>query len=537
MPMYRPLRRALVALGLAALVLPAGLEAQLREIVAKSVSASSSGATLQLQFVEAGDFELRFEQGTIYLDGEPHGSYEAGSTLDAAWRSLLGEAMGLENGALAERLVAWSPPEELTGEAAETGRAVDEALESALRTAAQRAAPDRAVSVSTDDERTLVRLLLGSVGRLSVLEEALEGVSSDFTVHVDEDVVVAEGEVVEGTLVVIEGTVRIEGEVRGDVVVVDGTLEVMDSGVVRGTARIADARVLRNAGSVEGGIVDVLEEERDSERALRDSLREEIRAEVRSNLRNEIRNVTRMEHDDGFSIMSPLRPVIRGVGGVLEKLILVFVLGLVGAGFLAFAGDNVETIAEAARRSPGRAAMVGLAGSFLLIPVWILGLIALLVSIIGIPVAIAWAPLFPLAAGLAALLGYLAVALNAGEWLADSHFPWTGWIRKSNPVYTLFAGLVGLLLAFMLGHVISIAPFLDVLSGLLFAVGVMVTIVAVLIGFGAVLLTRGGRKREHYEAYDPDAAWEAAMNVEVDDVGPSAGDTSEGAEDGDGNDA
>lgn len=526
-----------MALGLVALVLPAGLEAQLREIVAKRVSASSSGAALELQLAEEGDFELRFEDGAISLGDETLGSYEDGSALDAAWRSLLGEAMGLENGPLAELLVAWTPPGDLTGDAAEAARAVDEALEGALETTASQAAPDRAVSVSTDDERALVRLLLGTVGRLSILEEALAGIRSDFRVHVDEDVVVAEGEVVEGTLVVIEGTVRIEGEVRGDVVVVDGALEVMDSGVVRGAARIADARVLRNAGEVEGGIVDVLEEERDRERALRDSLREEIREEVRRNLGDEIRNVTRMEHDDGFSIMSPLRPVIRGIGGVLEKLILIFVLGLVGAGFLAFAGDNVETIAETARRSPGRAAMVGLAGSFLLIPVWILGLIALLVSIIGIPVAIAWAPLFPLAAGLAALLGYLAVALNAGEWLADSNFPWTGWIRKSNPVYALFAGLVGLLLAFMVGHVISIAPFLDFLSGLLFAVGVMVTIAAVLIGFGAVLLTRGGRKREHYGAYDPDAAWEAAMSVEVDDVGPSAGGTGAGTEDEDGSDA
>ncbi|NIR35205.1 MAG: hypothetical protein GWN73_04355, partial [Actinobacteria bacterium] len=334
------------------------------------------------------------------------------------------------------------------------------------------------MSVSADDERTLVRALLGSVSRLGALEEALQGVSSDFTVHVDEDVVIPEGSVVEGTLVVIEGSVRIEGEVLGDLVVVDADLEIkiMDSGVVRGEARVADARIRRNLGEVEGGVVDVLEEERNLERELRDRLRDEIRAEVRSDLRNEIRSVARMERDDdGFSLMAPIRGVVRGVGGVLEKLILVFVLGLIGAGFLAFAGENMETIAETARRSPGRAAMVGLAGSFLLIPVWVLGLVALLVSIIGIPVAIAWAPLFPLAAGLAALLGYLAVAQNAGEWLADSSFPWTGWIRKSNPVYTLVGGLLGLLLAFMAGHVISIVPFLDFLSGLLFAVGVIVT--------------------------------------------------------------
>ena len=161
--------------------------------------------------------------------------------------------------------------------------------------------------------------------------------------------------------------------------------------------------------------------------------------------------------------------------------------------------------------------MVGFAGSFLLIPVWILGGVALAVSIIGIPVAIAWLPLFPLAAILAAVLGYVAVARNTGEWLADSSFPWTGWIRKSNPLFTLFGGLLGLSFAFIAANLISIVPLLGVVSGLLFVVGTIITLVAMQIGFGAVLLTRAGRKREYYGAYDPDAAWEAAMSVDVGD--------------------
>ena len=379
------------------------------------------------------------------------------------------------------------------------------------------------VAISGSSERALRELLLGSVERLTALGEALEDVPAIHRVYVEEDVVISEGTVVDGALVVIDGSLTIEGEVRGDVVVVDGTVEILETGIVRGELRAADARILSNRGEIEGGIVDVLEDDRDLERELRDRLREEIRTEVREDLRQEIRHVTRMDDDD-FSLMAPIRPVIRGVGGVLEKVIMIFVLGLIGAGFLAFAGENMETISETARRSPGRSAMVGVAGSFLLLPVWILGAVALAISIVGIPVAIAWLPLFPLAAGLAALLGYLAVAQNTGEWLAASNFPWTGWIERSNPIYTLVAGLIGLLLAFMAGHVISIAPFLDFLSGLLFAVGVVITIVAVQIGFGAVLLTRGGRRQEYYDGYDPDVAWDAAINVDVDDdLGTGAG--------------
>ncbi|MDX1646101.1 MAG: hypothetical protein R3304_03060 [Longimicrobiales bacterium] len=521
--MYRLLRSILPVLALGVLILPDGAHGQLREIVAKSVSASSSGASLELTFADERELEVSFENGSVSVDGESIGSYEPGSDLDAAWRALLGDAMGLENGPLADRLVAWEVPEDLAGEARATATTVDEALEEALQvsTASASATVQSRIMVSGSEDGTLAEALLRSVDRLGLLGEALEGLSTGdrLRIHVEEDVVVPEGSVVEGSMVVIEGMLTIEGEIRGDVVVVDGSVEILETGVVHGELRAADARILRNRGEIGGGIVDVLETERDLERELRDRIREEIRAEIRSDLRNEIRNVTRMDHDDDFSIMAPFRPVIRGVGGVLEKLILVFVLAVVGAGFLAFAGENMETISETARRSPGRAAMVGVAGSFLLLPVWILGAVALAISIVGIPVAIAWLPLFPLAAGLAALLGYLAVAQNTGEWLARTDFPWTGWIERSNPVYTMVAGLIGLLLAFIAGHVISIAPFLDFLAGLLFAVGIIVTIVAVQIGFGAVLLTRGGRRPEYrgaYDTYDTDVAWEAAMQADMD---------------------
>ena len=520
-----------MTLGLAALAFPSAGQAQLREIVSKSVSASSSATTLGLEFADEGTLEISFENGTVYVDGDAVGTYQPGDELDIAWREVLGDAMALENGPLTEMLAEWTVSTDI---AATSGVAValDAALQDALRDVGVLvSADDPSFEGSFEDRSTLVRALLGSASRLGVLEEALAGLDAEFRVHVGEDVVVPEGSVVEGTMVVIEGSLRIEGEVRGDVVVVGGALDLRDSGVIDGEARVADARILRNAGEIRGGLVDVLAEERDVEAELRDRIREEIREEIRSDLRNEIRNVTRGHDDQSFSIMSPLRPIVRGVGGVLEKLILVFVLGLVGAGFLAFAGENMDTIAETARKAPGRAAMVGFAGSFLLIPVWILGTVALAISIIGIPVAIAWLPLFPLAAALAALLGYLAVARNAGEWLADSSFPWTGWIRKSNPVFTLLGGLLGLTFAFMVGHVVSIAPFLGVFSGLLFAIGSIITFFAMQIGFGAVLLTRGGRRRE-YHGFDPDAAWDAAMSVDVDDDFAGASSTGSTGADG-----
>ena len=516
MHMSLSLRKTFLLLGLTALVAPSGAEAQLREIVTKNVGASSSGATLELEFADDGALEISLRDGDVLVDGDVVGSYDAGDELDAAWRSLLGQAMALEDGALAEALIEWQPPEGLASGVLDASRAIDDALENAIRDAEQQTATDEgAVTISISDENSLMQLLVNSMGRLGVLEEALDGLDESFRVHVDEDVVIEEGSVVDGTVVVIGGSLRVEGGIEGDVVVVDGTLDVRNDGYIEGEARVADARVVRNNGEIRGGIVDVLEAERADESEMRNRLRDEIREEIRRDLRNELRSVARFDDDESFSIMSPIRPVVRGVGGVLEKLIMVFVLGLLGAGFLTFAGENMDAIADTARRSPGRAAMVGFAGTFLLVPVWLLGALALIVSIVGIPVAIAWLPLFPLAAVLAAVLGYVTVARNAGEWLADSGVPWTGWIRKSNPVFTLMGGLLGLSAAFVASNLISMAPFLDFLSGLLFAAGVIVTIVAAQIGFGSVLLTRAGRRREYYGTYDADAAWAEAMGIDL----------------------
>ena len=74
---------------------------------------------------------------------------------------------------------------------------------------------------------------------------------------------------------------------------------------------------------------------------------------------------------------------------------------------------------------------------------------------------------------------------------------------------------------FLAGHLISIGRVLGVFSWLLFVIGGLLTFYAIQIGFGAVLLTRTGRRREYYPS-DEDATWEDAMRVDVDDSGAEA---------------
>jgi hypothetical protein len=528
--LLRQLPKLVLALGLAAVLAPQALQAQARdrEVVSKQISVGRSEATLELEFADEGTLEISLRDGSILIDGDRVGSYEPGGELDTAWRELLGRAVALEDGPLSEALADWTIPADLAGALADAAQAIDQALEESLQDfEVQVDAADGSVSISIGNESSFLRALLGATDRIGLLPDALAGLGSDVRVHIGEDIVVGEDEVVAGSLVVIDGDVLLEGEVEGSVVVIGGTLDMPEGSEVSGGVRLADARMLRNDGSVGDGVIEVQEGAADVEvRADR------IRDEVREELRRELRLEGRSREEGGSAFMAPFRSVGRAAGGILENVLTILILGLIGAAAVVFAGDKVDVIAETARRSPGRAAMVGLAGTVLLLPAWILGFVALAVSIIGIPVAIAWLPLFPLAAVLAAIVGYLAVARNTGEWLADSDYPWTGWIRKSNPLITMVGGLVGLMALYVAANVLSIVPFLGLVEGLLVAAAIVITFVAVEIGFGAVLLTRAGRRREYWSArYDTDEAWEAAMNVDVDeDVDATAGGREEGSD-------
>jgi hypothetical protein len=142
-----------------------------------------------------------------------------------------------------------------------------------------------------------------------------------------------------------------------------------------------------------------------------------------------------------------------------------------------------------------RSGLVGLAGSFLVLPAFILGALALAISIVGIPLLLVYLPIFPLAVVLAAVAGYLAVAHGAGEALAERRFRGTEWFTRANSYYYVVTGVGLLLVLFLAAHIVTMGgPWLGFLRGLLKFLAVMVTWAAFMIGFGAFLLTRGGTR-------------------------------------------
>jgi hypothetical protein len=275
-----------------------------------------------------------------------------------------------------------------------------------------------------------------------------------------------------------------------------------EEAAITGDLRIADGSLDRAGGSISGSLVDL--DSREEVRVDREEL-EEMRRELESEIRRDIRSAVHRESRRPNAFTGFIRNVGGAIAGLLENLVTFIVLGILGVLALHFQRDRLEVVATTARGAPIRSAMVGLAAGFFVLPVWIVGMIALAITIIGIPVLLAWIPLFPIAAGLAALLGYLGVARNVGEWVAEQEYRGLEWIRGSNTFYTLVAGLGALLVPCVAVNVSKILGF-GFLTGLLGFAASLVTFGAVAVGLGAVLLTRGGKIRplEAYYEFEED---------------------------------
>ena len=198
----------------------------------------------------------------------------------------------------------------------------------------------------------------------------------------------------------------------------------------------------------------------------------------------------------GPAWLSPFRRVWQGIEGIFAVVITMLVLFGIGfVGILFGARKYLEGVGDTIRASVGRSFLVGLAGSFLLIPVFVLGIIALAISIVGIPALIVWIPLFPVGALAAAVLGYLGVAHAAGESWAERNYYGSDWFRRGNSYYFLMTGLMLLSSLFLAANVVHMAgPWLNFINGLLNFFGILLTWGAITVGFGAVLISRGGSR-------------------------------------------
>lgn len=192
--------------------------------------------------------------------------------------------------------------------------------------------------------------------------------------------------------------------------------------------------------------------------------------------------------DDDSPAEAFLHDVVEGITSFFATLIWIGVLLALGAAILFFAEGRLERVSATVREEPLRSGLIGLAGLFLALPFYVLVMLALAISILGIPLIIAWAPLFPLLLVLSTMAGWLAVAYSAGDSMVNGRLQARPLFQSAGPVKRLFVGIALLLSPFLLASIFLMTSVLEWVGGLLFGIGFVGNMLVACVGLGAVLV-------------------------------------------------
>lgn len=303
---------------------------------------------------------------------------------------------------------------------------------------------------------------VGAERRVEV-EVCCEDDDGEDRVAMGRDLVIEEGEVVEGDAVCIGGNLTVKGTVNGDVVCVGGRLRVEPTAViccdvvsVGGIAVISpEAEVGGERVNVEGGIP-----------GLKGLKWLGVLGEAASDLTNRIAELVKEVVFFGF-------------------LMLVALL------LTAFLPRQFGRIDEHLAGDFPRSALLGV-GIMIILPV---ALVFMAISIIGIPLI----PIVILAAIVAVFVGYVVMARIIGRRL----------VGEKHVMFQIFIGLLLLHGAALLGDIIALpgGP-METIGGVFTGVGKIIFIAASGIGMGAVVYSRFGKRT----LAETEAAREAKKN-------------------------
>jgi hypothetical protein len=275
-------------------------------------------------------------------------------------------------------------------------------------------------------------------------------------VRVFGSVVVEEGEAIDGEVVAVMGSARIDGEVRRDVVAVLGGVELGPRAIVHGDVVSVGGRVRKAEGAQVRG----------------------NETEVSPGAFGPRVHFVPWGQGWGPFTFGPFGALTRLIGTTFRLVLLALVAGLA----LVLARRAVEGSAQRIADEPVRTTLVGLLAWALFVPVFVLAAVVLSISIIGIPLLI----LLPFAAFilvLMAIVGFSGTASAVGQ-RTRRRFG----MSTPSAFADVCLGIVIILLPVLVGRVIALAGWtVSPIVFLLVATGVAVEFLAWSSGFGAVL--------------------------------------------------
>jgi hypothetical protein len=265
-------------------------------------------------------------------------------------------------------------------------------------------------------------------------------------------------QVTTGSLVIPAGTTT-----SGSVMVLKGNLDVYGNVDGAATAVLGDV-IVHQGGRVRGGAV-----------ALMGHVRNEGGA-----ILGVIKDVGATHNRSTVSFGGRPRTTI---GSLIASVIWLVVLLLIGTFVLFFLGDYLRRAVEVVTNETGRSLFAGLLGGLASIPALIALVVAMAITIVGvffIPIGVA---AFFIALSGIGILGFLAVAQVTGTAISRKGTTET---PAGQELQFLFTGI----LAFSALWIISaLFTWFPVLGAILRMLAFSVTFVAVVTGFGAVILS------------------------------------------------
>lgn len=264
------------------------------------------------------------------------------------------------------------------------------------------------------------------------------------------NVVVEEDESIDGDVVALWGNVTVKGEVSGDAVSIGGDVDVYSTGIVEGSAVSIGGNVIKRGGAVvEGEKVSV-----------------------------------------GFLRGQPIRfspfvigrfhvPAVAFFARIVKMLLLIF-LGIV---VISIAPRHVAKVQAKIRQDFLKSGLVGLLAEILILPIFIL----LIITIIGIPVALLVQPILILAA---LILGYTGACLFIGQKIREHTS-----LKPDTRIMTVVIGILAVELVPLVARTIGVfGDAFSPLTWIIAAIGWLIGYVVITIGFGAAVLTRLGTR-------------------------------------------
>lgn len=262
------------------------------------------------------------------------------------------------------------------------------------------------------------------------------------------------GSVSRGSVLVLHGNLDVYGDVAGAATTVGGDIIVHPGGRVRGAA-VAMLGTVRNEGGIVLGV-----------------------------MKDIGRHGTRTRIGYGFAPRTTFGSLRSAIGWLIALLLL-------GTWALFYAGDHLKRVVTTISNDTGKSLLAGMLGGFSTIPALIALVILMALTIIGIVfIPLGVAGFFVIVFGVG-LLGFLAVAQMTGIAIAGDS-PATETVA-GNELRYLFSGI----LAFSALWIVAAAfTWLPVVGTLLRVLAASVTFVAVMTGFGAVIISLWRQRQE-----------------------------------------